>query len=268
MAGSFRDKEIMMQAFDSTLFDLAGGGAAARAPATLRLGMPHLDHAGLDARWLLREACDRHWRALGDLAAMREDDRAALALSVAPSRENGWRSVTTLAAESGAQVTAELLTAFVRRADASNASLRKAEMPPALTALRDYPAGTRTRRLRARGRAAREAAEAEKAPVFYTHRVLSAVDFNGVGLLYFANFPALFAAAEHAATAPMSARFAAARREIHYFGNADCGDALDVSARLRATGIAPEPELVIDSAARRASDGRVIATCETVLRPR
>lgn len=197
---------------------------------------------------------------------MAEDDLAALSLAVAPTAENAFRSVATLETARGARVSAELVTAFVRRSEASNRSLRGAEMDACWTAQADHPDGRRARRLRARGRAARDAAVGDASPPIWTHRVLSAVDFNGVGLLYFANLPSLFAAAEHACLAPFADRFAAIRREIHYFGNADCGETLDVSARVRAAGLAASAELVVEGAARRGGDGRVIATCETTLR--
>ena len=157
-----------------------------------------------------------------------------------------------------------MASVFARRDGPSNAALRAADMdaalaPPPMPELMPREA----RVLRGRARAMREAAGVRPPAPVLTVRV-GAHDLDGAGLLPPAALLRHFAGAEAAAldgpwTAPP-----VHRREVHAYGNVDPGDWLDLDCDLLATEVSPEPAVFSSIVARRASDGALVAACETV----
>ena len=267
--------------------------AAGDHPDALRLGMPHIGPDGLDEAWLLSEATHRHWIAVaracgtrpaglrdregaraypalvswvytGASAPFAEDDVALLRHEVPPRAEGGWRSVLRIEAARGASARIEMASAFVRRDGPSNAALAAAEMdaahaPPPMPELMPREA----RVLRGRARAMREAATAQPPAPVLTVRV-HAHDLDGAGLLPPAALLRYVSAAEAAALEGPWRAPPVHRREAHAYGNVDPGDWLDLDCDLLATQDSPEPAAFSSIAVRRASDGALIAACETV----
>lgn len=266
---------------------------AADLPRALRLGMPHLAPDGLNEAWLLAEAVHHHWlavaRACGTRPAMlrdrtgarvypaivswvhtaspapfAEDEVARLRHEVGPRAEGGWRSVLRVdgGAEAGARV--EMASVFARRDGPSNASLVAAEMDAALcTPPMPELLPREARILRGRARSLREAAASRPAAPVLTVRV-AAHDLDGAGLLPPAALLRHFAAAEAAALDGPWCAPPVHRREVHAYANVDAGDWLDLDCDLMATEVSPEPAVFSSISARRASDGALVAACETV----
>lgn len=258
------------------------------------IGMPHMDGQGLSLSWFLREAGHLHWwsvaehtgrnphglkdvhgnRALPGVVAVVvsgradvfvEDDVVELKLVQRPSPLNGWRSVTELRSTTGSVLSAELVTAFASRGGESNQSLEAAQMPADMVPERGTMMSRRTDQIRGLGSAARRDAEADMVPPVLSVRISSHLHFNGVGLACFAGLHDLFVTAE--ATAGQSAlpdALPVAHRRIHYFGNLDTGDMLDISIRSEERLVEGRASLVMISYARRRADGLVVAVCESV----
>lgn len=259
-------------------------------PAALRLGMPHLNAQGLCPGWLLRECAHLHWQAVarigpgrptelrdetgvrcfasivsavidGPLAAFGEDMTVMLHTDEPPSAQNGWRSTARLVSGDAA-VRVELVSAFARRAGTSNRKLEGAAMPPGMRPPRGVDLPARSRVLRARSRSFAIAAP-DGVPPVASAPVTAAVDLNGVGLLYFANFLRFIAMGEEAVLAGPWTLPDVTRREVHWYGNADAGDTLDMTAEPVVSRTNPSPEVNCFSTVRRRSDGVLIAACET-----
>ncbi len=271
----------------------APAAAPGDLPRAVRLGMPHLDPDGLSEGWLLSEAVHHHWLgvaaacgtrpgALRDIGGARvhpaivswvhtgspvrfeEDEVARLRREVAPTAAGGWRSVLRAEGGAGAGARLEIASVLARREGPSNASLAAAEMdaalsPPALPEMMPRAA----RILRARARAMREAAGARPAAPILTVRI-GAHELDGLGLLPPAALLRHFAAAEAAALGGPWSAPPVHRREVHAYANLDPGDWLDLDCDMLATEVSPEPAVFSSIAARRASDGMLIAACETV----
>lgn len=266
---------------------------AADLPRALRLGMPHLAPDGLDEAWLVGEAAHHHWTAVaracgtwpsdlrdrqgaraypaivswvmtGSPLAFAEDDIACIRHDVAPNAAGGWRSVLRVEGGAGANARVEMASVFARREGPSNAALGRADMdaalrPPPLAELMPREA----RILRARARAMREAASRRPPAPVLTVRI-GAHELDGAGLLPPAALLRHFAAAEAAAIEGPWIAPPVHRREVHAYANVDPGDWLDLDCDLLATEVSPEPAVLSSIAARRASDGRLVAACETV----
>ena len=149
----------------------AGSGLRAvppESPPSVRVGMPQLDAGGLSEGWLLRDAGDRHWEAIGrrlgvatdeirgeagerlyptvvavraryqaPLAVVRENDLLELAAEVVPcGRACAHGRVTAVVGATGARFALELLTTFAARAEGGRGGLRRA--PPEPTLARDW----------------------------------------------------------------------------------------------------------------------------------
>ena len=254
----------------------------------LRLGMPHLGGGGtLSEGWLMRRAGHLHWQSIAGstgvpIAALRdagghralpsivsarlsgaadafaEDDEALVTQSRPPSAATGWRSRMLVRRTGGPTVRLDLVSRFARRAGPSNRDLTRAEMPEDMRAAPPDRLPPDARVLRARWAALR--AGASDAPPHVTVPV-GRWHLNGVGLLYFANFVRFFATAEAAATAPVPLP-ALRSREVHWYGNADVGDALDLSVETTVTDLGPRPAVTTLSHACRRSDGALVAVCE------
>lgn len=259
----------------------------------LRLGMPNLDHAGLSTNWLQREACHLHWMALaeqfgtapsalrdaqgrrmlpsvvasavtGDPGVICEDDMATLWLEQRPEAGNGWYSCTRLATDKGNEVRVELVTAFAIRTGASNLTLAPADLPAFRRGLRGVPGSARADLLREEGNEARLRTPAEDMPPHTSIRIEPVFHFNGVQLVYFANFAVFFERAERNALPPMPRGFTHCATRTNWFGNLDAGDTLDIVADARANARRLEPEIIVSSHARRRSDKRLIAVRDAV----
>lgn len=255
-----------------------------------RLGMPHLSATGLCSNWLLRECAHRHWHSIafdagslpeamrdssgqrcfasivsvvidGRLDGFREDTFARFDVVEPPTALNGWRSTTRIVGHD-CEARVELVSAFARRRGNSNRHLEAADVPEPMRSLPSDALPQRTRVLRARNRSFRIASE-QKAPPIISARVLEGSDLNGVGLLYFANFLRFIDMVETEVTHGPWKRPPVARREVHYFGNADAGDRLDMWADVTVPSVAPCPRVVCFSTVRRSADGVAIAACET-----
>ena len=254
----------------------------------LRLGMPHLGDAGtLSEGWLMRRAAHLHWQSIagrcgvpigalrdagghralpsivsarlsGATDAFAEDDEVLVAQTRPPSAEAGWRSRTLVRRAGGATLRLDLVSRFARRAGPSNRDLTRAEMPDDMRPAPPDRLPADARVLRARWATLRAGAVA--APPHVTVPV-GRCDLNGVGLFYFANFLRFFASAEAAATAPVPLP-ALRSREVHWYGNADVGDALDLWVETTVTELGPRPAVTTLSHAHRRSDGALVAVCE------
>jgi probable biosynthetic protein (TIGR04098 family) len=259
------------------------------------IGMPHMDGQGLSVSWFMREAGHLHWwsvaehtgfhpntlkdsnghRALPGVVAcivtgradvFQEDDVVELRQVQRPSALNGWRSVTELRATTGAVLSVELVTVFAARGGASNHSLETAVMPGDLMAERGTMTSRRTDQIRQMGSVDRRMAEADMLPPVLSVRISSHLHFNGVGLLCFANLHDVFVTAEAGAMPEATAGQMVSERCIHYFGNLDNGDMLDVCLRCDKRPIEGDMQLVLTSHAKRRADGLVVAVCESVYR--
>jgi len=262
-------------------------------PDTVRLGMPQLSNGGLSLNWLLRDCGHRHWLAIaeetqtppgklrdrsgaramasvvacavnGEAHHFHEDDLVTVTVAAAPKAATGWRGEYALTNGSGAWIVVELLTVFARRSGQSNRDLEPADMPPAMMPDRESPAARRTGTMRSTGRALRALLADDAPPPHLSFPINREFHYNGVGLVYFANFADFFSAAE-ANVVPPAFCVSPKRREIHFFGNLDAGDRLDVVADASVHSVAPRPSVVVRTAARRRSDRYVVAVCETTL---
>ena len=259
------------------------------------LGMPHMNGQGLSLTWLLREAGHLHWWSLAEYTgqqpnslkdvngnralpgvvacnvsgrsdAFNEDDVVELVQMQRPSALNGWRSVIELRATTGAVLSVELVTVFATRGGSSNHALETANMAPELVAERGTLSSRRTDQIRRLGSTDRRRAEAEMLTPVLSVRISSHLHFNGVGVACFAGIHDLFVAAEaNANPIPVDDARVETRR-LHYFGNLDCGDMLDIAVRLEERLIDETNCLVMVSNARRRADGLVVAVCESVYR--
>ncbi|MEM8823865.1 MAG: LnmK family bifunctional acyltransferase/decarboxylase [Pseudomonadota bacterium] len=250
--------------------------------------MPHLAGDGsVSESWLLRQACHLHWQSIaatagapisslrdadghralpsiisaridGDTAAFAEDDKAILTLTSLPSAATGWRSRTMLRKTNGATISVDLVSRFARRDGSSNIQLQPAGRIQGLPSApaRDLPKDVKI--LNARRRSLAFAA-LDASPLVSLR--VDGSDLNGVGLLYFANFMRFFSAAEAATAGPIPLP-AASSRDLHWYGNADAGDTLDLSCDLSVTELGLKFGTVATITARRQSDGVLVAISE------
>lgn len=259
------------------------------------LGMPHLNGQGLSLTWLLREAGHLHWwslseytgrhpndlkdvngnRALpgvvacivsGRTEAFKEDDVVELKQLQRPSTLNGWRSVIELRATTGVSLSVELVTVFSTRGGASNHSLETASMAQEFVAERGTVTSRRTDQIRRLGSIDRRRAEAEMQPPVLSVRVTSHLHFNGVGVACFAGIHDLFVAAEANSNLELTEFTHVETRRLHFYGNLDSGDMVDISVSVEERLVEGDEGLVMISNARRRADGLVVAVCESVYR--
>lgn len=257
------------------------------------IGMPHLDGRGLSLSWFLREAGHQHWwaaaeyigrsphdikdihgnRALpgvvavvvtGQADAFKEDDVVELRMTQRPSPLNAWRSVTELRATTGAILQVELVTNFAVRGAPSNHALEAATMPGDLLAERGTLTSRRTDLIRRMGSSARRDAEGDMTPRSLSVPISSHLHFNGVGLACFASLHDLFVTAETGFLQSEPETDQVVHRRIHYFGNLDAGDTLDISVQSEQRLVEGRNSLVTTSYAKRRMDGLVVAVCESV----
>lgn len=257
--------------------------------AEVWLGMPHLDSNGLSLNWLLRECCHRHWLSISDwletvpsgltdmcgdrmmasvvavtvrgrLERFQEDDLATIEMLTAPRRETGWLSTWLIRSKSGGVCQIELVTSYAKRTGPSNRDLRAAELPHELLPYFDGKKSQRAQVLKSQGRSERAAAPAAGAPLL-AMLVREHAHYNAVGLMYFANFVEPFEEVERLAIPGCFGEYALVSRDIHYSGNVDAGDHLDIDCTPLVTSIGPVAEILLTSVARRRSDDRIVAIC-------
>ena len=222
----------------------------------LRLDQAQMTGCGLDPRWLVAEVHRLHRGALrrvgcepdrrggdavlpivrfvidGRLDRFRGDSVAIFERIEPPSAANRWSSVTRLVAEGDAEAEVALVT---QAAHLCGGSPDAPDVEPP------------------------EVGE----PCCHMHRVLGALDLDEAGRPGEAVLVDAFARAESIMLADPTAL--TRRREIDIRGRASCGDTIDVSTRIRRPNDTGQNGWKLVGAARRRSDGHLLATCETSL---
>lgn len=263
--------------------------------APFRLGMPHLDAGGVSTTWLMKEAGHLHWLAVadalgleptqwvdsqgrrcfasvvaatvtGDLTAFEEDTICQFRMVNRPVAGNRWLSQTDLEALGGKRICIEIMTSFATLDGPSNTQLVKAEMPGRVTTDQALPNARRAQILHNLGKVERARALEVQVPPHLSIPISRTEHLNGVGLVYFAQFQTFFAAAEENAIPLMPHGFQLVARRVHYYGNLDPGDVLDTVTEITANAHNLSSWLLAFTHARRKSDGRVIAACESSYR--
>ncbi|MEM8732280.1 MAG: LnmK family bifunctional acyltransferase/decarboxylase [Pseudomonadota bacterium] len=265
---------------------------AAHHTDQFRLGMPHMSAKGVRQSWLLREACHRHWTSIamqmgvnpsefrdksgarvlasvvacstrGDANSFREDDLCTLYMVERPTAKNGWRSQLDLRAE-GKSLIAEIVTSFARRNGQKNATIEAADLEDCFDVDRTAETARRASLMRTLGKRDRDRAAADTSPPHLSFDIDADAHLNGVGLVYFASIHDMVARAETNAVPELVAAYPMRNRRLHFFGNIDAGDTLGFVVRASVQAFSPTPSVVVQSHARRASDGVVIACGESI----
>jgi len=227
-------------------------------PASVKIGMPHLDLAGLSENWLLRECGHRHWFLLAAAAgrpfpdfrdaagdqvyavfravAVRgarfkevlENDDLGFASTLSRISRTQFESRHTLTCRGQIVGEIDMISSFVKRTIAGvNRSVAR-------VGLDTFPfageASSSTLAETAAGfwkdswtehRGFRRSEEGGHGELIV--RPSPSLDFNGAGFLYFASFPSLVDRAEWETFAPQPS-LATASRQVFYFGNIEPGD--------------------------------------------
>ncbi len=264
-------------------------------PRPFRLGMPHLNADGLSPAWLMREAGHIHWLAIaeelgapppkwvdaqgrrcfasvvtatlsGSLQLFQEDTICRFRVVVPPTAETSWLSQIDLESADGQRVCVEIMTLFAALEGSSNVSLVKSAMSDDPPRSSTDPNAMRARNLQSLAKLELKRAGAQEVPPQLSFRISKSDHLNGVGLVYFAQFQTFFAHAEENAIPAMPDTYGLVARRVHYYGNLDPGDSLDLVTEV-STNVENLPAwLIAFSSARRRSDGKVIATCESSYR--
>ncbi|MEO1307050.1 MAG: LnmK family bifunctional acyltransferase/decarboxylase [Pseudomonadota bacterium] len=259
----------------------------------IRLGMPHLGSDGLSIAWLMKEAGHIHWLAVaealgtapsqwfdadgrrcfasvvaatlsGSTVAFQEDTICQFRVVSRPSPETNWLSQIDLETATGERVCVELMTTFATLEGPSNMDLVRSKLSEGIA-----PPQTMARRaqiLRDLGKLERKRAEGAGTPPHLSIPISEKEHLNGVGLVYFAQFQNFFATAEANAIPKMPRGCNLVTRRIHYYGNLDPSDTLDIMTEITTNVHNISAWLISFSHARRRSDGNVIATCESSYR--
>ena len=257
--------------------------AHSRSTRTVTLGIPHLGPNGLAEGWLLRELGQAHWELIEeclDQEATKWADgagrplyatfvavslegtllanaflgaRLTLAARVERVRLGTFASRCELVAAGGARLTAELISVFVRRdRPADNQSFVR---PDTGGTLARGPSPSRSScEMLLTHRGLKNVNANQGAGSGTTIPVVPALDFNCLGMLYFANYPAFVERGSKGQGGPLRSR------RLFYFGNVNAGDG--VVAR-RLSGSTSRDSVQETSHLSRASDGACIGVCET-----
>lgn len=251
----------------------------------LLLGMPHLTPSGLSETWLMKELGHRHWLMLalrlglnnadfrtadgreayasicassleahGDgLFAAKPNDIMAIRSSLAflPRARHSSRHRLTI--DGGLLCEVELISTFVARAtEADNHSLARVDQAlPWTEPLGTSQLASTASAMRKMAAVRQKSTDAEGLPTRGAR--FSPVlhqDFNGAGLLYFANFQAYFAQAM-TRSQTVAARFR--NRQIFFFGNVQPGQDVTI---IRRQG--EDERMILQDMVRQ--DGKIIAT--------
>lgn len=259
------------------------------------IGFPHLDGQGLSVSWFLKEAGHLHYSALAEYAGrslnelkdvqgrralpgvvacvvtghpdkFEEDDVVELQLRQRPNPLNGWRSVTQLSSTDGTELTVEIVTGFAVLGGPSNHTLEAASMSSELVAERGTSTSRRTDHIRRMGSIARRDGEADMTPRNLSINVSPHMHFNGSGLMCYSAANDLIVASECNSLQIHETEAHFESRRMHYFGNLDANDMLDISTKGATEMVDGHESLVATSYARRRSDGLIIGVCESVYR--
>lgn len=270
-------------------------GLEATATSSFRLGMPHLNSRGLSASWLMKEVGHLHWLAVaeeldtapsqwvddrgrrcfasvvtatlsGSLTDYVEDTLCQFRMVVRPCAETSWLSQIDLECVDGNRICVELMTVFASLESHSNTSLVRSDIA-SLPSTTDYdPNKTRAQNLRNLFHQERKRAHDPEKPPHVSYRIATNDHLNGVGLVYFARFQNFFGNAEENAIPEMPKGTSLVARRVHYYGNMDAGDTLDIVTDV-TTNVKNLPAwLMTYSSARRRSDSALIAACESSYR--
>ncbi len=277
--------DVLALASDPTVKPSGVGRSRGSADETRRysINMPQMAVGGLSESWLFKELGDLHWsmitRGLGSssssladgngnrlyatftriaystvlpLGHYRENDEVALRGTIARTGAGTFISKVELLGHQSELGTAQLMSNFSRRGDASNTSLLKGQpdIPVAcpipeveLTAFaRDY----RTQRAKTVPPVEFEC-EYELVPYY---------DLNGVGLLYFAAYPIISDICCLKYERDMATTYSTTMRDIYYFANTNPDDTIvfRIHSWKRAARC-----LRIETSLSRKSDGTMMA---------
>jgi probable biosynthetic protein (TIGR04099 family) len=249
------------------------------------LGMPHLTPLGLSETWLMKELGHRHWMLLAlrlgmtnadfrspggreiyasicataleesgsGLRQAKANDIVEIRSSLSLLMRNRHASRHLVSVGDSLLCAVELVSVFVSRATADdNHALARVEHPHDAANSSEQNQLVMTASLMRR-RASAKAADTGRPyrhGASFTFTPDTVQDFNGAGLLYFANFQGIFSRAIKALTGQSELT---KQRTIFFFGNIRPGEALNVH-------IDPSPEdgdLLCDM---HRPDGKIIAT--------
>ena len=268
------------------------GKTSSRDAEPFHLGMPHMNGSGVSHSWLLREACHWQWSSIaarfgvrpsqirdmsgkrvmasviactinGDATAFGEDDLCWLTHTCTPSPENGWRGQLDLTSD-GKALRVEIVTAFAKRDGVSNTQLIPADMEDFLAPHRDGDEARRTNLIRTLGKRDLLRARDDNEPPHMSFNIDSGSELNGVGLVYFSALQELIAKSEANAVPDLGEGYPLNNRRVHFFGNLDAGDTLDVTSRASVSSFTGQPSVIVQHHARRRSDARVIVCAESI----
>lgn len=264
-------------------------------PLQFRLGMPHLNARGLSASWLMKEAGHMHWLAIaeelgtspsrwvdhankrcfasvvtatlsGSLGSFEEDMLCQFRMILEPSEKSSWLSQIDLESDDGSRISVEIMTVFASLSGRSNTSLVKSNVGSEALACKSGPEFMRARNLRNLGSLERQRAHDPDTPPHSSFRISNSDHLNGVGLVYFAQFQNFFANSEENAIPKLPNGFSLVARRVHYYGNMDPGDTLDIVTKVTTNVHNLSSWLMTYSSARRRSDGALVAACESSYR--
>lgn len=259
-------------------------------------GMPQLNTNGLSENWLLKECGDRHWLGIaqangqaqpefrdaqghkvyaaftlvrvtaGRLEQIAENDVFTITSQCLPVGRAQHYSRHVLHAHGERAVKVEMLSAFVRRAQAgSNRSVVRAAMAEPVAHAPDPALLAAADAFVRRGREHRAMEPALANEVAYTLDFTPCPnnDFNGADLLYFSAFQSMVDRAEWAwmlHTQPPGRPATLRERELVFHGNLDLGDTVRIQLQPQA---ADQGVLCHHSVLQRESDGVCIARVAT-----
>lgn len=255
-----------------------------------RIGMPQLGPVGLSENWLLKEGGARHWDAIAQalgcpaaaihdrrgnrlyasfvalhltgsgLACFQEDDEAVLTTRLYPLSRSRHYSLHSFEGPRS-RLRLAMISVFVRKDPGGGNRRLTAEdiSPTAALPPRPVPLSARLllddhRRLKIHDLAAEDGYDCAA--------LCPATDFNGAGLLYFANYINFIDRAEWFANRPAGLeRTCTLERKVFFFGNAGQDDRIRTG--FRRTGGTSQP-METESILRRLGDGRKIAHAFTI----
>lgn len=261
-------------------------------PQTLRPGMPHLNNDGVNLGWLLREACHIHTTSVADLACGRptavldcgsarvlasvvactitgnasqfgKDDACTLHLSERPTANNGWRSQVDLINTQYHAVYVEVFSVFARRQGPSNRDLSVTDVG------KMYPEGgsgdgaRRTNLIRRLAAADIAHAQRDRCAPQQVIPIRRASHFDRHGLVCFAAVHDIIAETETDTLPRLAAGWSMRNRHVHFFGNLDADDSLEITCRTSTQAISAHARVTAFSHIKRTSDEKVIATAQS-----
>ncbi|MEL6572065.1 MAG: hypothetical protein AAFQ64_10420 [Pseudomonadota bacterium] len=260
-----------------------------------RLGMPHVDAKGFSNAWLMNEAAQMHLEAVaeelgqpparwvdsagrrffasvavatlsGSSVAFREDTACCLRMVVRPSARTRWLSQIDLESPSGKRICVEIVTTFVTLDGRFRVKLAKAGSNGQADAGVTDPDDRRSQTLLDLGKVELKRAATCEGLAQISFPISKTEHLNDLGLVDFAHFQTFFAEAEATVCAAPAQGLCLVTRRVHYFDHLVADDGLDIVTTL-TTNVHNLPSWMIAfSVARRQSDGKVVAACESSYR--